>query len=114
MKEFRAWDDDEKCMYYSERYSDLGEYTPMAGFWQLVNKNGFTVEQYTGKSDGDLNKLFENDIVTARFENYDITGHIIYGNCSYWIHVEEGDFDIWLGSKKINMIKLIGNIHTGG
>ncbi len=69
-----------------------------------------TVGEYTGLTDKNGKKIFEDDVVTGYFVHENITGYIFYGEEATFYIERGGLYSIGLNNASI-WLEVIGNIH---
>lgn len=125
---FRAWDENEWVMYYSDDYSSYGEYLSISQFWEMVEKYGFPVDRFAGIYDKNGNEIYEGSLVISeqlddlpdcdkwRWSDVGIaTVHITPEN-GVTMRTPLGEVWAWDDEEAIThlrFLEVIGNVHEG-
>lgn len=112
---------DETSYCFKEDYESHPENTKhyiafdMQTDWGLPNRHLVTeivpetLCQYTGLTDKNGNRIWENDIVSGYFNHKKITGFIKYGSNAVYYIEREGSYGIHLDNSE-DWLEVIGNI----
>ena len=68
-----------------------------------------TIGQFTGRTDKNGTKIFEDDIVKKNFNGRELKGIVEYKDCAFGVRINDDDSGLFLCF--FNDCEVIGNIH---